>query len=364
MSAKFLPIALLLAAANLAADELIAPQVSRLKLRPQALVQGDAVRLADVLEFDEADPRLSGQIADATIVTGLAPPTQVEITYHQIGQRLTELRVNAARVLVSGPLQCRVALEAPPPLRTSEAAPEPDPGRERERADRPRASQSSVPLNNAARTTTLADAIRAHVSDGLADLGGTVEIDFELAGREHLELTSPPDEFTIRSPRGRRLGLREFSVQVRRDGRVQRTVQIAGRVRLVRQVVVAEQPLNVGSYVQAERLGTATRVFTEDGDFGLTHAEAIVGQQVRGFVRAGEMVRSADVKPVDLVERSRPVTVVGEGPVRLRVTGVALESGGYGDTVRVRLGEARKDRREVRGVVSGPGTVRLAAAGP
>jgi len=43
----------------------------------------------------------------------------------------------------------------------------------------------------------------------------------------------------------------------------------------------------------------------------------------------------------------------------VRLTGMALDSGGYGDTVRIRMGDTRGERQLLRGVVTGLGTVRL-----
>jgi len=72
------------------------------------------------------------------------------------------------------------------------------------------------------------------------------------------------------------------------------------------------------------------------------------------------MVRRGDLKAVDLVRASRPVTVLGGAAgISAQVTGTAVDSGTYGDTVWVRLGNAPRDRRTVRGVVEGIATVRL-----
>ncbi|RMF75568.1 MAG: flagella basal body P-ring formation protein FlgA, partial [Planctomycetota bacterium] len=103
----------------------------------------------------------------------------------------------------------------------------------------------------------------------------------------------------------------------------------------------------------------ATRIFSDDSDLGFTHAGAIVGQKVKRFVPAGEMIRTDDLEAVDLVRRSRPVTVSSDGAIGLRVTGTALDAGKYGETIRVRLGSSRRDQRVIRGIVVGAGQVRM-----
>ncbi|MBU0616152.1 MAG: flagellar basal body P-ring formation chaperone FlgA, partial [Planctomycetes bacterium] len=123
----------------------------------------------------------------------------------------------------------------------------------------------------------------------------------------------------------------------------------------------------VGAYIKHDSLEYATRIFTDGDDLGIDHPEQIIGQRVKNFVPVGQMIRAGDFKSVDLVRRSQPVTVIGSvdgsAGVSMRITGDALDSGGYGDTIRVRLGDSRENYREVRGVVSGVGTVRLTDGG-
>jgi flagella basal body P-ring formation protein FlgA len=49
--------------------------------------------------------------------------------------------------------------------------------------------------------------------------------------------------------------------------------------------------------------------------------------------------------------------------VHVQLSGVALDSGHFGDSVRVRLGDTRKSRTVLRGVVTGVGTVNVAEEG-
>ncbi len=342
--------------AGTAAADLIQKDVSRLKLRAQVFVRGEVVTLADVLSFVQADPRLLEEIGGESVATELRGPTQTQITHEQVVRRLNELGVNLARVLVSGALSCRVTVE----------------GVEKPRPAKPAAAEDSPLLRERMQlqpddATMLENLLIVKIEDGLADSGGTVEVEFERAGGEFLELTTPPFEFSIRGNHGQKLGLREFSVTIRRDGRRQRTVRIGARAKLIKQVLVAAKPLNIGAYIKHNSLEYATRIFTSGADLGIDHPEQIIGQQVKNFVPVGEMVRMGDLKSVDLVKRSQPVTVVGSvvggESISIRITGDALDSGGYGDTIRVRLGDSRKNYREVRGVVSGVGTVRLTDGG-
>lgn len=337
--------------ATAAASDLVAQESSRLKLRARVEVCGEIVRLADVLDFSEADPRLREAIGDQALWTeSPSAPARTLATHDQVCRRLSELGVNMSRVLVTGALSCQVNINP----RVVETANRAGTGGENPLL-RPR------PQING--TTTLADRLREYIEDELQERNGTIEIEFEHAGREFLDLTEPPFAFTIRAERGRRLGLREFRVTLIKEGRVQRTVVLGARVRFSKQVLVAAKPLNVGSYVRRDSVELGHRIFTQDEDFGIEHPEQVVGQKVKNFVPVGQMVRAGDLKTVDLVRRSQPVTViggdVGPGEVSIRLTGDALDSGGYGDVVRVRLGDNRKNYREIRGTVVGVGAVRL-----
>ncbi len=327
------------------------PGVSRVKLRPQVTVTGAAVTLGDVLVLSGAEPDVVARLEQAPLSARPGPAGErLVVTHEQILRRLDELGVNLAHVLVAGALACEVthtpAADAPGSAATEASA----------ASD---ALRPATAVDGAGRT--LADVLRAQTAAEFARLGGTVDLAFERAGAELLELTTPPWEFAVTSRTGAgRLGLREFRVVIRRDGRVQRTATLTAQVRLSRPVVVAARPLSLGNIVQRDDVRLETRVCDEGPPEGLGRTEEVIGQQVRRLVPAGAIVTPDALKSVPLVQRARPVTVLSEtGGVRVRVTGVALDDGAYGDAVRVRLGDARNSRQTLRGVVTGLGTVRL-----
>jgi flagella basal body P-ring formation protein FlgA len=329
--------------------------VNVIRIRPTAMVRGDTLTLGDVLWLAQCEPQLCEQIAGQPLDSALRAPAKLVVTHAQVVGRLDELGVNLSRLLVGGALECEVTLERP--AADGAAA---DGADAAEADDGPLLRTASDPETNG---TTLADSIRTKVRGEFAQDGGAAEIEFERAGREFLELTSPPWDFEIAAAGGGdagKTGLREFRVTIRRDGRFQRSAEVFAQVRLVQRVVVAKRPLGIGNYIKREDLELQTRIFDRAESGGTTNPDALVGQQVKRFVPEGQLVRSADVKPVDLVQRSRPVSILGsDAHVQLRMTGIALDSGSYGDTVRVRIGDSRKQTRELRGVVTGAGKVQL-----
>lgn len=341
------------------ADEtapLLQPDVSVLTLLPEARIAQGPVLLRDVLDFRAADARLRSELgaksALETDTTG-----SIEVTHAQVVERLAGLGVNLARVMVQGALTCHVTVTSP---RRSPADPA-----QGAADDLIVATPAATVATGDAKQRTLVDVLRQHIADELAKLHGEAEIEFERAGQEFLELTAPPWEFSIRSGDAEPLGLREYRVTLRRDARTHRTVKIMAQVRLLKPVLVAQRPLGIGCFVRPDDVALEPRLFEREQEIGLDRDDLVVGQQVKQFVPAGQMLTAGDVKPVELVKRSRPVTVTGAARnVQIQLTGVALDSGGYGDLVRVRMGDARRDRRELRGVVTGPGTVRLCEVTP
>lgn len=321
------------------------------KLRARVETQNDTLTLGDVLVAVSDDADLTQRVLAASALPAPLVPGTNYLTYQQVVGRLNELGVNLGRVLLGGAAVCEIRFQKPAPPRTESA--------EKQRPSAAaRAGPSETPAPAGART--LADVLREYVAAQVRALGGTAEIEFERGGQDLLSLTTPPWEFHVSSSSPTRLGLREFRVVIRQNGQTQRTVEVAGRVTLACPAVVARRPLSIGNTVRADDVQLETRVFDRDDRLGLTELERVIGQQVKRFVPAGDLVSADALKPVDLVQRSRPVTVLGASDrVQVRLTGTALDSGTWGDSVRVRLGEAPRGRQVVRAVVTGLGTVRV-----
>ncbi len=330
------------------AEQLLEPRSASLTLRSRALVTSPAFTLGDILIFDEADDATRAELAALPALTEPAGAPAVDVTHAQVSERLTALGVNMSRVLLGGAAACRVE------ILPSAAPAEPDSTPQLETgAPTPRRSSA---MTDAPRT--LADLLRERIARDLNALGGAPDVEFETAARDFLELREPPFEFSIHGPRDARLGLREYQVTIRRDGRTQRTVRISAQVRLLRKVAVAAKPLNVGTTLRLEHLAIRERLFEDAAPPELGDPGALVGQQVQRYLNAGDLLTPDALEPRDLVLRSRPVTVIGGGAVQINVSGIALDTGRLGDSVRVRLGDGRQ-RREIRGTVSGVGTVRI-----
>ncbi|MEJ1968035.1 MAG: flagellar basal body P-ring formation chaperone FlgA [Rhizomicrobium sp.] len=87
--------------------------------------------------------------------------------------------------------------------------------------------------------------------------------------------------------------------------------------------------------------------------------DALKGMEARRMLRAGEIVRTDDVRHPVVVTKGSIVTMTFEAPgVVLTASGRALSEGGIGDTVTV---QNPASFRQISCVVTGPGQVRAAS---
>jgi flagellar basal body P-ring formation protein FlgA len=90
--------------------------------------------------------------------------------------------------------------------------------------------------------------------------------------------------------------------------------------------------------------------------------DRIIGMQTRRPLRAGQVLRTADLVKPDLVQRDQTVTLIFQSPgLYLTIRGKALDSGAEGDVVSVLN---LQSKRTVSGVVIGRGQVSISVATP
>jgi flagella basal body P-ring formation protein FlgA len=92
----------------------------------------------------------------------------------------------------------------------------------------------------------------------------------------------------------------------------------------------------------------------------ITTRDRAIGMQARKQMRAGQVLKAADLGKPDLVSRDQSVTLIYQAPgLYLTGLGKAVESGTEGDVVNVLN---LQSKRTVQGVVVGPGQVSVMSA--
>ncbi|HEX4302040.1 MAG TPA: flagellar basal body P-ring formation chaperone FlgA [Rhizomicrobium sp.] len=91
-----------------------------------------------------------------------------------------------------------------------------------------------------------------------------------------------------------------------------------------------------------------------------TSVDMLKGMEARRALRAGEVVRTDDVRHPVVVAKGSIVTMTFEAPgVMLTASGRAMGEGGVGDTITV---QNPASFRQISCVVTGPGAVRAASS--
>lgn len=138
------------------------------------------------------------------------------------------------------------------------------------------------------------------------------------------------------------------------------TVTVTGRADPVIDVPVLARPLARGEVIEAGDVEwvrmRSDRIRTD----AITVETALIGQEARRALRAGEALRGYDLREPAAVTRGETVALVFQsGPLTLTARARALENAALGQTARfVNL----QSNRTVEGVVDGPGRVRVTGA--
>ncbi len=116
-----------------------------------------------------------------------------------------------------------------------------------------------------------------------------------------------------------------------------------------------------GDILKASDVALERRPRAEVGNAPLDRVPA-VGMQTKRSLRAGAVLRMADLTKPDLVQRGQSVTLMYQSAgITLTIRAKALDSGTEGDTVTVLN---LQSKREVQGVVVGTGQVAATPAAP
>jgi flagella basal body P-ring formation protein FlgA len=133
------------------------------------------------------------------------------------------------------------------------------------------------------------------------------------------------------------------------------SLRLYGRATMTKDVVVLAKPVARGAVIRDSDVIVERRPRAEIGRDVMTDREQAIGLAARNALEAGQPLRAAQLMKPEVVQRNEQVTLVYEVPgIILTVRGKAIEGGAEGDTISV-LNEQSK--RTIQGVISGPGRV-------
>jgi flagella basal body P-ring formation protein FlgA len=147
------------------------------------------------------------------------------------------------------------------------------------------------------------------------------------------------------------------SVGVRCEGAVSWTLYVAVTIERPAQVVVTTRPVPRGRVITADDVRLAER------DLGtllrgyLTDPSQAVGQRAERDLQGDDVLVPGNVGKPAVIKRGSEITIVAaDEMLDVRVSGVALASGGVGDRIRVRNASSK---RELDAVVVDEGLVQV-----
>ena len=333
-----------------------------LELRAESTVHGVEVRLKQVCRWSDADAAFFAPLADLVIARGKAGASFESVSLSQVRQTLHDAGVNLANVRFAGPTGCTVArsdvkydehsalqewidarqgkAQATPAGETPATAPAAH--------VTPRAATAPT---SAPAARTLRDLLVADASSRLNVPVEQLQVNFNPADDKMLALAEPQFKFNLDPRRVHDLGDVGWEVQIVTDTGSKK-VSISADVRAWQKQLVVNRPL---AFHQVIREGDTTErkalVDRLPDDPLLTLSQA-VGQQAARDLKPGTVLTSRLVDPVPLVKSGQFVTVsLAQGRIRVKTVGRAMDTGAFGETVRVR-NESTNDVYDV--VITGP----------
>jgi flagella basal body P-ring formation protein FlgA len=139
-------------------------------------------------------------------------------------------------------------------------------------------------------------------------------------------------------------------------------LRLSGHAAVTTNVVMVSHAIERGALIKDSDLLVERHLRAEVGRDAVTDSSRVIGMAARAELRPGQPLRNSDLMKPELVQRNETVTLVFEVPgITLTVRGKAAEGGAEGDVISV-LNEQSK--RNIQGVIVGPGRVVISAGSP
>lgn len=140
-----------------------------------------------------------------------------------------------------------------------------------------------------------------------------------------------------------------------------RRLRFGGKAMETVEVTTLTRTLVRGEIVRTADIVVERRPKAEAGELA-GETGRVAGLATRRALRAGQILRSADLMRPELVQRNENVTLIFEVPgIMLTSRAKALESGAEGDTISVVNAQSK---RTIQGIVTGPNTVTVMSMTP
>ncbi|HEY2585283.1 MAG TPA: flagellar basal body P-ring formation chaperone FlgA [Tepidisphaeraceae bacterium] len=358
-----------------------------LELRGDATILGAEVKLKQICRWSDSDAQVFLPVADLVIARIDHGSPFRSVTVDQIRDTLHDAGMNLAIVKFAGPLSCTItrsdaSYDEGTALRLWAEAREPkgnddagtrghgDAGQEKtgtQVVSGPPAeaktgtgtvsgsSAGARVASSMAADDSPAKTLRGMLIDDLSVRLGVakdqLQVRFNPADEKLLNLSEPLFKFNIQSRRVRDLGEVSWNVTVL-SGNGSQKGTVTATARAWRNEVVLNKPLAYGQVIQPDDVIQRRVLADQLPSDPLLAQSQVVGQQASRDLKVGTVMNARLVDAVPLVKPGQLVTItLTVGSVRVKTVGRAMETGSFGQAVKVR-NESTKDIFEV--VLTGP----------
>ena len=341
-----------------------------LELRGDATIVGSEVRLKQVCRWSDADASVFAPVADLIVLRLSARSPYRAITVDQIRSTLHDAGVNLGIIKFSGPMSCTIgrsdgqfdeknALQAWAAAKSDSNEVDAAPAVSSASKSVAEPAPPPQPTSGAARASheepSPVKSLRSELTNDLAvRLGLSVDqlqIKFNPKDENLLHLSEPLFKFNIDGRQIHDLGDVTWNVQILTGSGSQKAT-VSATARAWQNQIVIEKSLGYHQVIRpgdvSEHRVLVDRVASEP----LLTTSQIVGQEAARDLRVGTVVSARMVDALSLVKTGQLITIsLQVGTVKVKTVGRAMESGCFGQAVKVR-NEATQDIYEV--TLTGP----------
>ncbi len=313
-----------------------------IRIRAQALIDRDQIRLGDVAVFEgfAGDQLLS--LRDLQITSAPDFGRNKLVTLDDIRDRLDAAGLNIVNLRMKG--SSRSVVRRPTEIPTAE--PDLPDAPEQKNADR----------------GSLRARIQQFLEQRVAEYGGELELAFGRTPAWLLASSEPRYTFKIEPRSSRRLGTIDLLVTISQGRSDPQTHKVTVTAALKKGVVVAVNTLVRGQTISSADVMVEQRSFKQLEKIGLADPASAIGQEAEQVIRVGDMIKASQIKSKVLVQRNELLSIRSvRGGIVVASTATALSKGVLGDTIEV-LNEASQETFWVRvtglrraEILAGPG---------
>lgn len=322
-----------------------------IEIRPEATVVGDDIRLRQIARWSDHDKTTLDPIGELVVAHFGEEKAFKSVTLQDIKSLLGDAGVNVATLNFVGPMTCRV--------NRSDASFAPG-----QRIEQYTAVQNAAPTAAVATVPnspyhTLRDLLITNLADKLNLPQEDLQMTFRSQDETVLRLCEPHYKFDITPQRNSNLGDVSWSVSVASDSGAKR-YYIPAEAKAWKKELIVVRGLATRQTITDQDVAEKRLLVDNLPNDTLLTRDQIVNQAAARDLKAGTVLTAQLVDPVQMVKGGQYVSVESTlGGVSIRSVARALESGNFGQSIRVR-NETTKETFNT--VITGPQQTSLTAS--